>query len=60
MRLSKHICSSCTVHWARKGSSSFNQLASVARMTHLCVLPGDLWEEFPVEIMKHGGAGDGL
>ena len=29
-------------------------------MTHLCVLPGDLWEEFPVEIMEQGGAGDGL
>ena len=54
-----HIHSSCTIHWAHKGSS-FNQLASVARMTHLCVLPGNLWQEFSAEIMKHGGTGDGL
>ena len=46
-----HIHSSCTIHWAHKGSS-FNQLASVARMTHLCVLPGNLWQEFSAEIMK--------
>ena len=54
-----HIHSSCTIHWAHKGSS-FYQLASVARMTHLCVLPGNLWQEFSAEIMKHGGTGDGL